>query len=129
MTALRGPETRAVLLRVVGRVSLRPGEREREEGKMFAAVRYYRTTSDSIDEVVGQIREGFVPVIRDTQGFIAYLVLTPRQNEIVSVSVFEDQQSAEESNRKAQEWVSQNMSELLPDPEFADGDVVVYETR
>jgi hypothetical protein len=96
---------------------------------MFAAVRYYRTTSDSIDEVVGRIREGFVPVIKDTPGFVAYLVLAPRENEIVSVSVFENQQSAEESNRKAQEWVSQNMSELLPDPEFADGKVVVYETR
>lgn len=96
---------------------------------MFAAVRYYRTSSDSIDEVVGQIREGFVPVIRNTQGFVAYLLLAPRENEIVSVSVFEDQQSAEESNRKAQEWVSQNMSELLPAPEFADGRVVVYETR
>jgi hypothetical protein len=94
---------------------------------MFAAVRYYRTASESIDEVVGRIREGFVPVIRDTPGFVAYLVLTPRENEIVSVSVFEDQHNAEESNRKAQEWVSQNLSELLPDPEFADGEVVVYE--
>jgi hypothetical protein len=102
---------------------------EREEGKMFAAIRYYRTTSDSIDEVVRRIREGFVPVVRDTPGFVAYLVLAPRGNEIVSVSVFEDPQSAEESNRKAQDWVSQNMSELLPEPEFAKGDVVVYETR
>jgi hypothetical protein len=44
------------------------------------------------------------------------------------VSVFEDQQSAQESNRKATEWVAQNLSELLrPNPEFADGRVVVYE--
>jgi hypothetical protein len=116
------------LLRGVARVSLRPGERERG-GQMFAAVRYYRTTSDSIDEVVGRIREGFVPVVKDTRGFVAYLVMAPRENEIVSVSVFENQESAEESNRKAQEWVSQNASELLPAPEFAEGDVVVYETR
>jgi quinol monooxygenase YgiN len=96
---------------------------------VFAAVRYYRTTSESIDEVVGQIREGFVPLVRDMPGFVAYLLMTPRENEIVSVSVFEDQESAQETNRKAQEWVSQNLSELLPEPEFADGDVVVYETR
>jgi hypothetical protein len=44
------------------------------------------------------------------------------------VSVFEDQQSAEESNTKAAEWVVQNLSELLlPTPEFASGQVVVYE--
>ena len=96
---------------------------------MFAAIRYYRTTADSVDEVVRRVREEFVPVIRDTPGFVAYLVLAPRQNEVVSVSVFEDRSSAEESNKKAEEWVSQNLSELLPDPEFAEGDVVVYETR
>jgi heme-degrading monooxygenase HmoA len=101
----------------------------REEGRMFAAIRYYRTTADSVDEVIRRVREGFVPVIRDTPGFVAYLVLAPRQNEVVSVSVFEDRSSAEESNKKAEEWVSQNLSELLPDPEFAEGDVVVYETR
>jgi len=125
---VRGRGPRSVASRP-SRVSLRPGEREREEDQVFAAVRYYRTSSDTIDEVVGQIREGFVPVIKDMPGFVAYLLLTPREDEIVSVSVFEDQQNAEESNRKAQEWVSQNLSELLPDPEFADGDVVVYETR
>ena len=44
------------------------------------------------------------------------------------MSVFEDQQSAEESDRKAAEWVVQNLSELLrPIPEFASGQVVVYE--
>ncbi len=44
------------------------------------------------------------------------------------MSVFEDQQSAEESNREAAEWVVHNLSELLrPTPEFASGQVVVYE--
>ncbi len=96
---------------------------------MFAAIRYYRTTADSVDVVVRRIKEGFVPVIRDTPGFVAYFVLTPRQGEIVSVSVFEEQRSVEASNEKAEEWVRQNLSELLPAPEFADGKVVVYEAR
>jgi heme-degrading monooxygenase HmoA len=101
----------------------------RKEAQMFAAIRYYRTTSDSVDEVVRQIKEAFVPVIRDTPGFVAYFVLTPRQDEIVSVSIFEDQRGAEVSNRKAEEWVRQNLSELLPAPEFAAGQVVVYEAK
>lgn len=106
-----------------------PGVNRRKEDQVFAAIRYYRTTADSVDEVARRVKEGFVPVIRDTPGFVAYFVLAPRQAEIVSVSVFEDQWSAEESNEKAEEWVSQNLSELLPDPEFAEGEVVVYETR
>lgn len=96
---------------------------------MFAAIRYYRTDLEAIESVVQRVKEGFVPVIRDTPGFVAYFVLTTRQDEIISVSVFEEQQSAEESNKKAEEWVRQNLTELLPSPEFADGRVVVYETR
>jgi hypothetical protein len=96
---------------------------------MFAAIRYYRTATHSVDEVARKVREGFVPVIRDTPGFVAYFVISPREDEIVAVSIFENQESAEESNKKAEEWVSQNLSELLPSPEFAEGQVVVYEAK
>jgi predicted Fe-Mo cluster-binding NifX family protein len=96
---------------------------------MFAAIRYYRTDPDSIESVVRRVKEGFVPVITETPGFVAYFILTTRQDEIISVSVFEEQRSAEESNKKAEEWVRQNLSELLPSPEFADGQVVVYEAK
>ena len=30
---------------------------------------------------------------------------------------------------KAEEWVRQNLSELLPSPEFAEGQVAVYEAK
>jgi heme-degrading monooxygenase HmoA len=96
---------------------------------MFAAMRRYHTDPDSIDEVIRQVKEGFVPLIRDIPGFVAYFVLDAGQGEIGSVSVFEDQQSAEESNRKAEDWVRQNLSDLLPSPDFAAGEVVVYETK
>ena len=98
---------------------------------MFVAIRYYQTAPDSIDEVVSRVKEGFVPIIRDTQGFVSYFVLTPseREDELVSVSVFEDQRSAEVSNEKAEDWVKQNLSELLLLPEFAAGEVVVYEAK
>ena len=96
---------------------------------MFAAIRYYRTDPDSIESVVRRIKEGFVPVIRETPGFVTYLIMTPRQGEIVAVGVFEERRGAEESNEKAEEWARQNLSELLPDPEFAGGKVVVYEAK
>lgn len=98
---------------------------------MFAAIRYYRTDPDSVDDVVRRVKEGFVPIIRDTPGFVSYVVLVPgeREGAIVSVSVFEDQESAQESNKKAEDWVKQNLSELLPAPEFAAGQVVAYEAK
>jgi heme-degrading monooxygenase HmoA len=96
---------------------------------MFAAIRYYRADPGSIESVVRRVKEGFVPLLRETPGFVSYFVLTPRQGEMVSVSVFEEQRGAEQSNAMAEDWVRRNLSELLPSPEFADGQVVVYETR
>jgi quinol monooxygenase YgiN len=98
---------------------------------MFAAIRYYHTDPDSIDEVVRRTQDGFVPIIRDTPGFVSYFVLTPseREGEIVSVSVFEDEQTAEESNEKAEDWVRQNLSDLVLPPELAAGQIVLYEAK
>jgi quinol monooxygenase YgiN len=81
--------------------------------------------------VIRRTREGFVPLIRDTPGFVSYLVLAPveREGEIVSVSVFEDEQSAQESNEKADDWVRENLGDLVLPPELAAGQIVVYETR
>ena len=97
---------------------------------MYAAIRFYWAEPHSIDEVVQRVQEDFLPLVRDMSGFVSYFVLLPseREDQIIAVSVFEDQQSAEESNTKAAEWVVQNLSELLrPTPEFASGQVVVYE--
>jgi len=115
-------------------VRIAPAKESSIEGAsvMFAAIRYYQAEPPSIDEVVRRVEEGFVPVVRNMAGFVSYFVLIPteREDEIVSVSVFEDRQSAEESNGKAAEWVAQNLGELLwPSPEFADGKVVVYEGK
>jgi hypothetical protein len=97
---------------------------------MFAAIRRYHTDPDSLDEVVRQVNEGFVPLISDMPGFVAYIALDAGQGEYGTVSVFEDQASAEESNRVAEEWVNENLGDLLPTPpEYAAGEVVAYKAK
>ncbi len=96
---------------------------------MYAAIRQYHTDPSSIDEVVRRVNEDFVPLISDMQGFVAYFALNAGQGEFGTVSVFEDQDSAEESNRVAEEWVQQNLSSLLPRPQFAAGEVVAYKAK
>ncbi len=88
---------------------------------MYAAIRRYHTDPDSIDEVARRVNEEFVDMISDMPGFVAYFALNAGQGEIGSVSVFEDQQSAEESNRKSEEWVSENLSGLHTSANFAAG--------
>jgi len=96
---------------------------------MYAAIRRYHTDPDSVEEVARRVNEEFVDIISDMPGFVVYIALNAGQGEYGTVSVFEDQQSAEESNRVAEEWVSENLSGLLPAPEFAAGEVVAYKAK
>ena len=97
---------------------------------MYAAIRRYHTDPDSVDEVARRVNEEFVDMISDMPGFVAYFVLSPGQGEFGTVSVFEDQASAEESNRVAENWVNENLGELLPTPpDFAAGEVVAYKAK
>lgn len=96
---------------------------------MFAAIRRYHTDPDSIEEVARRVTEGFLPLISDLPGFVVYIALDAGQGEYGTVSVFEDQASAEESNRVAEQWVNENLSDLLPPPEFAAGEVVAYKAK
>ena len=104
-------------------------ESARKEYEKFAAIRRYHTDPDSIAEVARKVNEGFVPLISDMPGFVVYIALNAGQGEYGTVSVFEDQASAEESNRVAEQWVNENLSELLPAPEFAAGEVVAYKAK
>jgi hypothetical protein len=52
-------------------------------------------------------------------------------NDIVfSVSVFQDQAAADESNRMAANWVKQHLAPLLPNPpEISAGEVKFYKAK
>jgi hypothetical protein len=96
---------------------------------MFAAIRRYHTDPNSIEEVARRVTEGFLPLISEMSGFVVYIALNAGQGEYGTVSVFEDQASAEESNRVAEQWVNENLRDLLPAPEFAAGEVVAYKAK
>ena len=83
---------------------------------MWATVRRYEGVTDP-DEVAKRVREGFIPLISEHQGFVAYsLVDDAEEGVIFSTSVFEDQADEEDSNRLAKDFVKANLAELLPNP-------------
>ncbi len=95
---------------------------------MHAAVRIYRVDPGSVDEFRRGVTEGFLPIIKDASGFQAYYALDAGLGRLATVSVFEDRAGAEESTRKAGDYIRQNMASLLPDPpEVLQGEVVAQE--
>jgi hypothetical protein len=92
---------------------------------MYVAVRRYEGVSDP--QKVGQlVEEGFVPIISELPGFVAYYVVDAGDGVLVTTSVFEHKDAEEESTFLAGEFVAQNLLSLAPNPpQITAGEVLV----
>jgi len=91
---------------------------------MYAAVRRYEGVTDPA-EAARLVEEGFVPLMRQVPGFIAYYWLDAGDGVMVSMSVFQDRAGAEESILRASAFVRDNLASLLPEPpQVMAGEVV-----
>ena len=60
------------------------------------------------------MNECFVPLISKVPGFVAYYWVDAGGGVMISTSVFQDQFGAEESNKRAADFVRENLASLLP---------------
>ena len=90
----------------------------------YAAVRRYEGVTDPA-EAGKRVAEGFLPIISEIDGFVAYYFVDAGDGVMVSTSVFEDQAGAEASTERAADWVAENLAELLPNPpQVTEGELV-----
>jgi hypothetical protein len=96
---------------------------------MYVAIRQYGLlTNEPVDMVLQGIREGFIPIIRNAPGFLAYYALDSGSGTLTSISIFEHRAGAEKSNKLAEDWVGMALSSALPtSPEIIIGEVGAHE--
>ena len=95
---------------------------------MFAVIRHYHFNPGDSAEIDRRIREEFVPIIKNANGFVRYYWLDTGNGEGASVSVFKDKAGADESVRLAADWVKENLSKLLiQKPEIIEGPVKAHD--
>ena len=98
---------------------------------MHLAIRRYQVDPASMDEIIRHVNEGFIPIIKDVQGFLAYYALDTGdfvKGVLASVSVFEDREGAEESINMVTDYIRQNLASLMPNPpEITAGEVRAHE--
>ena len=97
---------------------------------MYATIRRYSTktaaTKQTIDDFKRRIEQNYVPTIQDIRGFHTYGVLKVGNNELLSISIFENREGATESTRKAAEFVQKDpMRDQLSKPEVLEGELLV----
>jgi heme-degrading monooxygenase HmoA len=91
---------------------------------MYASIRKYYVIPGTTEEFLRRVQQGFVPLISRVSGFRAYYVLQVGDDEVISVSLFDSQAGAEESVRRAADWVAKNISSFIQSlPEIVVGHV------
>jgi hypothetical protein len=93
---------------------------------MYIAVRRYEGVNDP--QKVRQVaEEGFVPIISEMPGFVAYYWVDAGDGVIVSTSVFEHKDAEEQSTFRAGEFIQEHLHPLLPNPpQITAGEVGIY---
>jgi hypothetical protein len=97
---------------------------------MYAAVREYKVQPGKIDEIVGRVRDEFIPMITNTPGFVAYTFVQVSTHKIVTTSVFENLAGAAKSMMIAASYVNDKLGGDVTGPlRVTMGDVTVRQVR
>jgi hypothetical protein len=79
---------------------------------MYAAVRQYEIGTGSVRDMMDIVEKEFADTLAAQPGFVAYHVIASGGDEVVSVTVFEDQASALRSNDIAAEFVRDHLGDF-----------------
>ena len=91
---------------------------------MYVAVRRYEGVTDA--QKVGQVaQEGFVPIISEMPGFVAWYLVDAGDGVMVSTSIFEHKDAEEQSTFRAGEFIGEHLAPLMPNPPQVTAGVVV----
>ena len=92
----------------------------------YTVIRGYRLTGSST-QVQGELRDGFLPLLREADGFVEYSVVASSDDMIMTITVFETKAQEQSAAQSEEDWVQQNLASLLPAPANKTmGDAVVY---
>lgn len=84
---------------------------------VFISIRYYEGLDPAnIPEMERMTREGFIPIINGSDGFIAYYIVYPTDGTGASISIFETREQATASNELARDYIQKYLAPLLPNP-------------
>jgi hypothetical protein len=99
-------------------------------GEKFASLRRYRLRSGSVAELMHIVDDVFAEQIQGMEGFEAYHALDCGSGEIVSISLFRDQATAEQSDERALEFIRNDLADFeIERTEVIGGRVAVSRAR
>lgn len=97
---------------------------------MYGVIRRFNVTEGNAHRVLNQIRDGYAREVSSQPGFVSYHIIDGGDNTLVSSSLFETRETAEQASQHAAAWVKDNIARLLKiAPVIVSGEVQVRATR
>ena len=97
---------------------------------MFTSIRRYKVRRGSAQELAQRVEDGFVPLVRQIQGFRGYYLLDGGPDVLITISMFDSADEALASNETAAGWVRNNVLEFTRGmPEVMVGNVLIAEVK
>ena len=93
---------------------------------MYASIRRYIVNSGHEYDAVRHAQDGFLPILQQVPGFVAYYFVQSGDGEMVGVSIYETQAGAQRANELARIYVSEHLSEILTRTMLLEGNVVAH---
>lgn len=95
---------------------------------MYAAIRMGTLPAQTIATFVKQATDTFAPILTALPGFVDYYIVRVGTEGVVSVSIFETQETAQASNTTFVAWAKEQqiLSQFQGQPELMEGAVVFH---
>jgi hypothetical protein len=95
---------------------------------MYVVIRKFNQMR-SVKEAARRAETGIGEILRQSAGFRGYYVFDAGDGVCVSVSLFDDRDSAAAANEKALVWIRASLADLIQgEPEITAGEVVAAVT-
>jgi hypothetical protein len=98
---------------------------------MHAVIRHYEgIDSTRLEELIGIIKDDFIPIISEVEGMTAYHVIDSGTGLLTTVGICDTVEAAEESTRVAANYIrDQGLADALPKPpQVISGEIVAQHT-
>jgi hypothetical protein len=79
---------------------------------MFASIRRYRLRSGSMADLARRVDEGFAERLSAQPGFVSYEFMDCGDGDVMTISVFHDDDGAHRSSEYARQWTDENLGDF-----------------
>ncbi|MDE0608498.1 MAG: hypothetical protein OXH77_01120 [Anaerolineaceae bacterium] len=95
--------------------------------ELFISVRHYSAVDPvDIDTLIERTRDGFVPIISESPGFVLYALSGMLPDQGLAVNIFQSEEEMLAANEKAADFVRENLASMLTvAPQITAGVVTV----